>query len=179
MALLIHFLLSVTCAATRPSPPKKLKVAKPEKVQMEEEEEEWVEHQEPEELKRKVIPPKSVAVTPTVPIKAAKKTSVFDRLGESNVSSTTPEIAEPPTITAKTTTVKVTCCLHQSKTRSLLPNFLLQSQQSSVFRRLGGIQETKESPTPSVKVVKQVKPTPVTHTMKKPVVISKSEVPGN
>lgn len=90
---------------SRPSPPKKLKTAKPEKIQLEEEEEiEWVEENEPEELKRKVIPPKSVtvAVKPTIAsAKASKKTSVFDRLGESNVSSTTPEVLDSPTSAAK------------------------------------------------------------------------------
>lgn len=64
------------------------------------EESEWIEEvEEFEELKRKVIPPKLPAktVAPTVvPNKAAKKTSVFDRLGESNVTSTTPEILESP-----------------------------------------------------------------------------------
>ncbi|EFX67131.1 hypothetical protein DAPPUDRAFT_262091 [Daphnia pulex] len=112
---------------TRPSPPKKLKTAKPE-VLKDTEEIEWVEEvEEFEELKRKVIPPKlpTKKATPVVnPTKVVKKTSVFDRLGESNVTSTTPEIQDSP--------INATAA---SKT-----------QPSSVFRRLGGIQEKKESP---------------------------------
>lgn len=48
------------------------------------------------ELKRKVIPPSKVPAkpisVPTTKMVATKKTSVFDRLGESSVTSTTPEI---------------------------------------------------------------------------------------
>jgi hypothetical protein len=85
---------------TRPSPPKKLKTTKPE-VLKDTEEIEWVEEvEEFEELKRKVIPPKlpTKKAAPVVnPTKVVKKTSVFDRLGESNVTSTTPEIQDSPT----------------------------------------------------------------------------------
>ena len=84
---------------TQPSPPKKLKTAKAE-VLKDTEEIEWVEEvEEFEELKRKVIPPK-LPIKKAAPIvnatKVVKKTSVFDRLGESNVTSTTPEIQDSP-----------------------------------------------------------------------------------
>lgn len=85
----------------RPSPPKKLKTAKAE-IEKDTEETEWIEDvPEYEELKRKVIPPKlqTKIATPAVNVtKTVKKTSVFDRLGESNVTSTTPEIQDPPAI---------------------------------------------------------------------------------
>lgn len=107
----------------RPSPPKKLKTAKAE-IEKDTEETEWIEDvPEYEELKRKVIPPKlqTKIATPAVnATKTVKKTSVFDRLGESNVTSTTPEIQDPPAIA--------------------------KFQQSSVFRRLGDIEGKKESP---------------------------------
>lgn len=112
---------------TRPSPPKKLKTAKAE-ISKDTEEIEWVEEvEEFEELKRKVIPPKfptKKAAPVVIAPKVVKKTSVFDRLGESNVTSTTPEIQDSPTKATATS----------------------KAQQSSVFRRLGGIQEKKESP---------------------------------
>ena len=93
---------------TRPSPPKKLKTAKAENSKNTEEIE-WVEEvEEFEELKRKVIPPKfptkksaPVVIAP----KVVKKTSVFDRLGESNVTSTTPEIQDSPTNATATSKV--------------------------------------------------------------------------
>jgi hypothetical protein len=99
-----HGFISLTVpkinTVTRPSPPKKLKTTKPE-VLKDTEEIEWVEEvEEFEELKRKVIPPKSPTkkAAPVVnPTKVVKKTSVFDRLGESNVTSTTPEIQDSPT----------------------------------------------------------------------------------
>lgn len=91
---------------TRPSPPKKLKTAKSEVVKKVEEAV-WVEEvEEFEELKRKVIPPKLTTKTtaPTISTaKLVKKTSVFDRLGESNVTSTTPEIQDSPTNTSSIT----------------------------------------------------------------------------
>ncbi|XP_057377113.1 uncharacterized protein C19orf47 homolog isoform X2 [Daphnia carinata] len=104
----------------RPSPPKKLKTAKAE-IEKGAEETEWIEDMpEFEELKRKVIPPKlqTKVAAPAVNVtKTVKKTSVFDRLGESSVTSTTPEIQDPPS-----------------------------TSKSSVFRRLGDIEGKKESP---------------------------------
>ncbi len=95
----IFFTVPQIKTVTRPSPPKKLKTAKPE-VLKDTEEIEWVEEiEEFEELKRKVIPPKlpTKKAAPVVnPTKVVKKTSVFDRLGESNVTSTTPEIQDSP-----------------------------------------------------------------------------------
>lgn len=84
-----------------------MKTTKPEVTKKAEVE--WVEEvEELEELKRKVIPPKLSAktVAPAVTTaKTGKKTSVFDRLGESNVTSTTPEIMESPVNTALTAKV--------------------------------------------------------------------------
>ena len=97
---------------SRPSPPKKLKTSKSEVVKKVEEPEWEQEVEEFEELKRKVIPPKITTKTasPAVSsVKVVKKTSVFDRLGESNVTSTTPEIQDSPTTTPSnaTTVAKV------------------------------------------------------------------------
>lgn len=63
-----------------------------------------------EELKRKVIAPKLQNKTQTASVAAAKvvkKSSVFDRLGESNVTSTTPEIVEPAKKAPSVTSIKV------------------------------------------------------------------------
>lgn len=100
------FLGSTIKTSTGPSPPKKLKVTKTESFKAAEDPE-WVE--QVEELKRKVIPPSAKVsakvVAPTAKT-AVKKTSVFDRLGESSVTSTTPEIPEPSSVTpAKVLTV--------------------------------------------------------------------------
>lgn len=76
-----------------------MKTAKTE-IEKEPEETEWIEDvPDFEELKRKVIPPKpqTKVAAPSVNVtKTVKKTSVFDRLGESNVTSTTPEIQDTP-----------------------------------------------------------------------------------
>lgn len=72
--------------AQNPSPPKKMKIVKTETGRVIEEEA-W--YAKVEELKRKVIPPSKLA--PAVPVTAAKKSSVFERLGEGSVTSTTPD----------------------------------------------------------------------------------------
>ena len=82
-------------AVLKPSPPKKLRVLKSE-IEIVEKEEESPD-EELEELKRKVIPPskqpqqqtKKMSVVSVQP--SNKKTSVFERLGDSSVTSTTPE----------------------------------------------------------------------------------------
>lgn len=95
----LTFSVTVVKVTSGPSPPKKLKVSKTESFKAAEDPE-WVE--QVEELKRKVIPPSvklpSKNTTPVTKL-VAKKTSVFDRLGESSVTSTTPEIPEPSVAT--------------------------------------------------------------------------------
>lgn len=74
----------------------KAEVKKEEVVeeQIEEDEEEY-EEEDVEELKRKVMPaPKQQTKPVKTAVSAAKKTSVFERLGDSNVTSTTPENPE-------------------------------------------------------------------------------------
>jgi hypothetical protein len=82
----------------RPSPPKKLKLIQSEVKKAATIEDDSDDHHEEVELKRKVIAPSKVPAKSTVNTTAklvpAKKTSVFDRLGESNVTSTTPEVPD-------------------------------------------------------------------------------------
>ena len=90
----------------KPSPPKKIKTMKSEVEVVKEKEEDSTE--ELEELKRKVIPPsklqqlqpiKKVVAIPVPP--SLKKSSVFERLGDSNVTSTTPEAPDSPAAVSK------------------------------------------------------------------------------
>jgi len=73
-------------AVQKPSPPKKIKIVKTETGRVIDEEA-W--YAEVEELKRKVIPPPKLAAA--APVTVPKKSSVFERLGEGSVTSTTPD----------------------------------------------------------------------------------------
>jgi len=117
---------------TKPSPPKKMKLVKTE-TGREIDEDAW--HAEVEELKRKVIPPsnkianKVNSKSNTAVVSTLKKSSVFERLGESSVTSTTPDApstsvkssvfrrlgnislkvtSEPPPASLSTSSVKLT-----------------------------------------------------------------------
>ena len=87
---MIYLVLSVKKppqpAVQKPSPPKKIKIVKTETGRVIDEEA-W--YAEVEELKRKVIPPPKLAAA--APVTVPKKSSVFERLGEGSVTSTTPD----------------------------------------------------------------------------------------
>ncbi len=110
------------------------------------------------EPKRKVIsslsPLTRTVAAPNVSVNAVKavpkKSSVFQRLGESNVSSTTPEIPEPSTTISKV--FSVSNFVQHSFLTVLAP-------QSSVFNRLGGLEKEADSPSVSLVTRKILSPT--------------------